>query len=866
MQVSEADKAAVETQKINTAPENKAGNIQIQERRKGQKSDVSRMFNDKVVSIITWLCRLVVGGTFIFSGTVKAIDPWGTIFKLQDYIAVLPDGLFGWMLPLITVVAFALFSFEFLLGVVILTGCYRRVGAVATALLMLVMLPLTLWIALKDPVADCGCFGDAFILTNWQTFWKNVVLTAMCVWLVIFNKRARCLVIPTLQWLVFLGSLAYTITVGFIGYNVQPMLDFRPYPVGGPLTESTAEAEETQEDMQSVWKRGDETVTISADSIPEGDDWEFVERLEGVSGKEADKTPVKSKGLAIFDGEDDITEDIISPSGEQIIVLMTNLPEVSSGNFYKLNSLYTYCTKQNIPMFAVSDADVAEREKFIEHSMAEYPIYQAEDTAIKEVVRGNPAAVYLKDGKIVWKSSFSGIPVYDFVESTPNHEGALARYAPFAGKATLETMSMIFVAFILLVMLLSHVPMVIRYTSRKLRRNKWVKDGDVVKINSKVVKMLLPVCMMASLLTGCSDNGPDNPAGSMHKERTILVYMVATNSLSSDAPQDMSEMLTAYSNTSDINTNLLVYCTQPSEQTPTLSRIVKDKRGVAVFQTLKTYDGQASSLTKSRIVEVMADMKRMAPAEDYGLFLWSHASNWLSPSVDANKAPGIQRAFGDDYGKSISVHDLAEAIPHDTFSFIWMDCCLMGSVEVAYELRNHCRYYVAYPTRVLAAGAPYDEVLPHLITKNFSLQDAAGSMFSYYADNSISTLRSCTVSITDMSKMDALAERAHIIAKSHNPDIDISGLQIYGSVSGVRSYDFRQVFARMAGVDTDEVKQLDKELGRAVIYKRATPEFLGIQISADTFSGLSCFALSAIIDSKEDAYYKTLGWYKAVYE
>ena len=130
----------------------------------------------------TNLCRFVLGVTFIFSGFVKADDPWGTAYKIEDYVYA-----FGWsdfvpsFLPLF--LSCLLSVFEFTLGVYLFFGIRKRLTSIAVALVMVCMTPFTLYLALANPVADCGCFGDALKLTNWETFWKNVVLLVLALWL-----------------------------------------------------------------------------------------------------------------------------------------------------------------------------------------------------------------------------------------------------------------------------------------------------------------------------------------------------------------------------------------------------------------------------------------------------------------------------------------------------------------------------------------------------------------------------------------------------------------------------------------------------------------------------------------------------------
>ena len=127
--------------------------------------------------IIVNVCRLLVAAIFVLSGLVKFIDPTGTAYKIQDYFIAFGLGTSaGSLLP--TVLAVVLAVAEFCLGIYLLFGIRRRVTTYLLLAFTLVYTPLTLWLALTNAVADCGCFGDAVKLTNWQTFWKNAVLLA----------------------------------------------------------------------------------------------------------------------------------------------------------------------------------------------------------------------------------------------------------------------------------------------------------------------------------------------------------------------------------------------------------------------------------------------------------------------------------------------------------------------------------------------------------------------------------------------------------------------------------------------------------------------------------------------------------------
>ncbi|MDE5954087.1 MAG: DoxX family membrane protein, partial [Duncaniella sp.] len=145
---------------------------------------------------MVWTVRVVIGAVFVVSGFAKSIDPWGSYYKIYEYLDV-----WGWDIPsaLVVLAAFALGGFEFVWGCLLLLGCYRRVAVWLLLLMMAFMLPLTLYIAIADPVADCGCFGDFWIISNTATFLKNIVITQLLLYLAVFNRRVDGLFFPYVQ-------------------------------------------------------------------------------------------------------------------------------------------------------------------------------------------------------------------------------------------------------------------------------------------------------------------------------------------------------------------------------------------------------------------------------------------------------------------------------------------------------------------------------------------------------------------------------------------------------------------------------------------------------------------------------------------
>lgn len=377
---------------------------------------------DGAILLVTWLMRLFIGGLFIFSGFTKGIDIWGTVFKFNEYFSVW--GYEVWD-SLNTVVAFILCIVEFLTGFCLVFGCFRRSAPILAVLIMAFMLLLTLWLAVKNPVSDCGCFGDALKLTNWQTFYKNVIITAGSIWLLFFNRRAICLINPYLQWMAIVAGGLYLLAIAWTGFYYQPLIDFRPYKVGTSLVETDDDATDYDDDalLRFVYEKDGERKEFTIDdSLPDEEDgWTFIERYyaapeqDGYPGIQPEERKPHQKNLRIFseDGREDMTEEVIG-EGRQLILMIPKLSEVSAAKTWKINSFYDWSQANGIDMLATVGGNPYEIAQWKDISLADYPIYTSDDTSIEEVVRGNPGIVYIEDGIIRWKSSLRAINIDDF--------------------------------------------------------------------------------------------------------------------------------------------------------------------------------------------------------------------------------------------------------------------------------------------------------------------------------------------------------------------------------------------------------------------------------------------------------------------
>ena len=237
----------------------------------------------KTKHIIGSIARTLLALTFIFSGFVKAVDPLGTVYKIEDYLKAF-GGFFTELLPLAEAAAIVLIATECVLGLCMLLNVRTQWTAWISLAFYLVMTPLTLWIALTNPVSDCGCFGDALVLTNWQTFWKNIVLLCLVIVLLVCRKA-----IPqTFEgWVeICIAVIGFGLSFGLMEYTYHhlPVIDFRPYKVGNHIPTLMEIPEDAEPDVY-------ETTLIYAND--EGEEQEFT--LENYPKNDPEWTFVSEK-------------------------------------------------------------------------------------------------------------------------------------------------------------------------------------------------------------------------------------------------------------------------------------------------------------------------------------------------------------------------------------------------------------------------------------------------------------------------------------------------------------------------------------------------------------------------------------------
>lgn len=351
------------------------------------------------MKIAVWLARLLLGATFMMSGLTKMVDPIGSMTKIQAYLQAW--GVADMFAPGVVLIGgCALSMAEFVVGFLLLTGSLRRSAAWLGAAIMAFMLPLSAYIALANPVDDCGCFGDFLVISNTATFLKNIVLTALAFFLCRYNRRAGCIFAPWIQWAQIAVAVAYMLVLAIIGYHEQPLLDFRPYPVGEPLTDSEGV------DAVYVYERDGIRREFADDELPADDEgWEFVDVRY--------TAPPSGKMLALIDrvSGDDVTAEALGAAPCQILLLVPEPSEASAAGSFTANELKAEMERTYGPgsFMAVTAADFAAVERAMDLMMADYPVYYADPKAIKTVARGAMAAVCVENDTVRWKRTLSSV-------------------------------------------------------------------------------------------------------------------------------------------------------------------------------------------------------------------------------------------------------------------------------------------------------------------------------------------------------------------------------------------------------------------------------------------------------------------------
>lgn len=364
---------------------------------------------------------------------------------------------------------------------------------------------------------------------------------------------------------------------------------------------------------------------------------------------------------------------------------------------------------------------------------------------------------------------------------------------------------------------------------------------------------------------GCSDEpgGNDDPA-----KRTVLVYMLADNNLGSTFhfdEENINAMRRAIRE-QDIDGRLLILYNSKNGA-PCLQEIVKNKQGYTQIDTLKLYTYDFDVTEVYAMDSIMNDVERLAPANSYGLVMWSHATGWLPNNKYYTTPAAAPTSFGREGEEKayIEIDELQDALSDHFFDFILFDACLMGSIEVAYELRNVCNYMISASTETMGAGFPYYEITPLFFEDNVNYLAICQHYYdTYIAPNPDYPYNNYgTISLVKTRELEQLAEASkNIIATTDSSaGYNAYGIQYLDRTNVHVMYDMEHFLSQYC--NDAQLTELHTALKNAIKYKAASDYFISIRINR--YCGLSCY-IPGTGDEEVEEYYKTLDWYNRVYK
>ena len=373
--------------------------------------------------------RLLMAITFIFSGFVKGIDPLGTQYKITDYLEALH---IDWMFPSWStlVMSVLLATAEFAIGIFLLFAIRRRLMSKITLAVMSVMTLITLWIVIADPVKDCGCFGDAVVLTNMETFIKNIILLIFAVLLWRKPLEMQRLISKQTQWVVINYTFLFSIVMSIWSLWYLPQFDFRPYHIGVNIAkgmEIPKGAKQPKFDTTFILEKNGERKEFTLDNYPDST-WTFIDS-KTVEVEKGYEPPIHDFSITDPATDDDLTEQVLADKGYTFVLVAPYLELADATNFGEIDRIYEYAQDHHYGFIALT----ASEDKAVAHwrdiTGAEYPFYITDGTTLKTVIRSNPGLLLLRHGVVINKWSHNGLPTAEEL-AKPLEKSALGKTPP----------------------------------------------------------------------------------------------------------------------------------------------------------------------------------------------------------------------------------------------------------------------------------------------------------------------------------------------------------------------------------------------------------------------------------------------------
>ncbi|MGF7078950.1 BT_3928 family protein [Mucilaginibacter sp. UYCu711] len=369
---------------------------------------------------LIWFCRISVGLLFIFSGLIKANDPLGFSYKLQEYFEVFHITFLN---SVALCFAILLCAMEMILGFALLIGVYKKLVAWGLLLIIIFFSFLTFYSAFFKVVQTCGCFGDAIPLTPWQSFSKDLALLLLIV--VLFKNKEKISPVSSEETGERLLMVSMVLAVGFgcFTYSFSPVVDFLPYKIGANIpdemkTPPGAMPDEFELTYNLKNKKSGEAKTMTdkeyiKSGIWKDTNWQVIGDPESRLVKKG-FTP-KIADLSIQDAQrNDYTKELLSNPFYSLVIVAYDLKKTDTSAINRLNALAVNLTQNfNTRTILLTSNSAADATVFAKRHRLISEIFYADGVPLKSMVRANPGIILLKNGTIVNKWHFHAMPDYE---------------------------------------------------------------------------------------------------------------------------------------------------------------------------------------------------------------------------------------------------------------------------------------------------------------------------------------------------------------------------------------------------------------------------------------------------------------------
>ncbi|HMK05754.1 MAG TPA: BT_3928 family protein [Ferruginibacter sp.] len=355
------------------------------------------------------IARILVGCLFIFSGLVKAIDPLGLAYKMQEFFEVwaregFMKGTMMWLYEYALWFSLIMITLEVVLGIALLLGWRTKLVSWLLLLLMLFFTFLTSYVLFSGKIKACGCFGDCIPLTPVQTFTKDIILLILVLLILFGRKYIRPLFSNVMNGAMLLLGLFFVGGLQWYVLKFLPVKDCLPFKTGNNILElrkMPKDAVADKYDYVFMYEKNKVKKEFKVDSLPD-DTWQFVSRDQILIEKGKNNVPlINDFTLATASGTDP-TQSVLSTRGEYYLLFVKDISKIKK-DWVKDQVVAGEIVKNGKPVFVVASQRKNAEERYRTFNI---PVLTGDATAIKTAARNN-VTLYLMDGPVV-KNKWGG--------------------------------------------------------------------------------------------------------------------------------------------------------------------------------------------------------------------------------------------------------------------------------------------------------------------------------------------------------------------------------------------------------------------------------------------------------------------------